>query len=538
MSPSLDSDEVHRKLALTVAFTAALKSRSGPCDFPSCALHPQSSNPQAKASAVSTTSMAPRFRGSNLVIKDCPPEQSHFDPPTPKHKALARRLKSRIPTWRLVPKLPKHRTFANFGSLGNGDSHDKAVKKHGLSRSITIAHFSNLARFRCHKGPPSAPSDDTKLDNSPTKLSPSPRQHDEADPFAEENLLDTSLDDILLLLPDGSSTPRRRDSVQRHSALPRGLNLGKVTEARSSLFKSNISPGIPSGPQPYATHNISPTEMLTPVIPQRTSSKVTGDTSPRVSRKHIQFKKHPSPSKTTLKSLKLCCQDKKFRPPTSFSFRKSSTVQDISAGIYGLYEATTVSQKRRSTPSRKAKLIHLRGKPSRTAAASTAATRVAGSPSEKVKSTSESTFAVTPPHDKITVPPPRHYMDPDFSETTRLGRALRVRSVNLADSSRSPPPRYTIPRPDISIRSQRTPSSFSCNLQPVMLFVNKENSTPDFSEKKKHPSPTKEEWEIIGDHWKHEMDKLGLRVCGFAPAPAQLASIEHPATVSYQHNIR
>ncbi|TLD25391.1 hypothetical protein PspLS_05425 [Pyricularia sp. CBS 133598] len=538
MSPSPDSDEVHHKLALTVAFTAALKSDSGPCDLLSCSLHTQSSNTRTKASAVSSTPMAPRFRGSNLVIQDCPPEQSHFDPPTPKHKVLARRLKSRLSTWRLVPKLPKRRTFANFTTLGSGDGHDKAAKKQGLSRSITIGHFSNLARLRRHKSPPSISSDDTKLDNSPTELSSTPRKHNETDPFAEENVLDTSIDALLLLLPDGSSTPRRRDSVQRQSALPRGLDLSKTTRARSSLFKSDIGNSLPSRLQPSATRSISPTEILKPAIPGRTSSRVTGDISSRLPGEQIQYKKHPSPSKNTLKSLKLCCQDTKFRPRTPFSFRKSSTMQDLSSGIYGLYEATTVSQKRRSTSSRKAKLIHLRGKSSKSVTAPTAATEAAGSTPEKVKSTSESTLAAKPTHNDVAVPHSGHYMDPDVSDTTRLGRALRFRSVNFRDSSRSPPPRYTLPRPDKSIRSQEAPNSFSRNLQPVRIFVDKENLIPDFAEKKKHPSPTKEEWQILGGHWRYEMDRLGLRVCGFAPAPAQLDSIEHPATVNHQHNAR
>lgn len=538
MLHSLDSDEVNHKLALTVAFTAALKSDSGPGDLLSYSLHASSSDTQTKVSPVSTTPMAPRFRGSNLVIQDCSPEKSHFDPPTPKHKAIARRLKSRLSTWRLVPKLPKRRTFANFAALGNGEGHDKALKKQGLSRSITIGHFSNLARIRRHKSPPSISSDDTKLDNSPTKLSSTAEQNDEADPFTEENVLDTSLDALLQLLPDGYSTPRRRDSVQRQSALPRGLDISKTTIARSSLLKPETFPSLPSRPQPYATHSISPTRMLKTAIPQRTSSKATGGISPRVSSEKIQYKKHPSPSKNTLKSLKLCCQDAKSHPRTAFSFRKSSTVQDFSAGIYGLYEATTVSQKRRSTPSRKAKLIQLRGKSSKSATTWTAATGVAGSTAEKVKGTSESTLAITPPHNNVAVPPSGYYRDPDVSDTAQLGRTLRFRSVNLRESSRPPPPRYTLPKPETSIRSQHAPSSFSPSMHPIRIFVDKESTIPDFSEKKKHPSPTKEEWEILGGHWRHEMDRLGLRVCGFAPAPVQLDSIEHPVTVKNQHNVR
>ncbi|TLS25901.1 hypothetical protein PpBr36_07744 [Pyricularia pennisetigena] len=489
--------------------------------------------------------MAPQFRGSNLVIQDCPPDQSHFDPPTPKHKALACRLKSRLATWRLVPTLPKRRTLANFGALGNGEGHDKAVKKQGLSRSITIANFNNLARLRRHKSPPCIPSDDTKLDYSPTNRSPTPRQHGEADPFAEENVFDTSLDALLLLLPDGSSTPRRRDSIKRQSALPRGLDINKTAIARSSSGKSNIGPSLPRRSQPYATRDIPPTGNWTPVIPRRTSSRVTGDISHRVPSERIQYKKHPSPSKNTLKSLKLCCQDAKLRPRVAFSFRKSSTVQDLSAGIYGLYEATTVSQKRRSTPSRKVKLIHLRGKSSKSASAPTAAKEIAGSASEKsngtsarVQATSKSTLAVTPRHKNVVIPPSGCYRDPDVSEATRSGRTLRLRSVNLRDSTRSPPPRYTLPRPDTSIRSQQAPSSFSRNLQPVRILIDKENLIPDYAEKKKHPSPTKEEWEILGGYWRHEMDELGLHVYGFAPASAQLDSIGHPATVNHQHNIR
>lgn len=519
-----DDEEINRRIAITIAFTAALKSEPVPQNF-------LSSDGHTNTSTASKPTLATRICGSQLLIRDCPQEQLHCDALTPKHKVLARRLKCRLSRWRLLPKQSKQsKTAASFVILTNPVNNDSSTTKRDLGRASMAARSRNAAKFRRHSSTSSLSSGKPQRNSTLPVLSQNWAQEtgklSETDPFMEENVLDTSLEAVLMLLPDGSSTPRRH-SAQRQSALPHGLDLSKKTKPQNLFVTSDKNPSQPPRFQLYPTEHIAATTMLTPAIPLRTTSRARGVTDPPSFDEPHQDRKHIAPSIKSWQSVEACCKDMQSMPRTPFSFRKSATVQELGAGVYGLYEATTISQKRRSTPSRKAKLIHLKGKSVKTIDSLVIVPKAADSDVGKSlhNSVSDTTLAATPSPTKTTTQNPTISPSPKGSTVKKSGRPLKPRSANLQELSRSPPLRNYLPSPEKLMGPPSMTGSFNL---PAKKFRDQENLSHNIPDKKKHPSPTKAEWDLLGNQWRKEMDSLGLRGAGLAPASTQLDSNDNP----------
>ncbi|KAL8377783.1 hypothetical protein RB595_008459 [Gaeumannomyces hyphopodioides] len=173
-----------------------------------------------------------------------PPSRGHLLDFGQQHEknsnGMVHRLKTRISSWKLLSRRSK--THANLASLcpeTAGEPTDPAQEHRGILRTRTAADLNMLASNYALQLAPSPHAYETDAEAAAPYIPQFISSGVDHDPFADEDMFNTSLNSILRAEPDllGSSTPRRFLSVLEPK-LPtvRRQSVSKV-EKRSSLVK-------------------------------------------------------------------------------------------------------------------------------------------------------------------------------------------------------------------------------------------------------------------------------------------------------------
>lgn len=182
--------------------------------------------------------MAFRTRGQPL------PSRGHLLDFTQQHEkngnGMVHRLKTRISSWKLLSRHSK--THANLATLcpeTDGEPIDHAQDHRGVIRTCTAADLNMLTGICARQMALSPLGHETCTESAAQYIPQDIPSAAERDPFFDEDMFDTSLNSFLQTEPDllGSSTPRRIPSVLG-PRLPnvRRQSVSKV-EKRSSLVK-------------------------------------------------------------------------------------------------------------------------------------------------------------------------------------------------------------------------------------------------------------------------------------------------------------
>ncbi|KAL8288060.1 hypothetical protein RB597_000243 [Gaeumannomyces tritici] len=173
-----------------------------------------------------------------------PPSRGHLLDFSQQHEknsnGMVHRLKTRISSWKLLSRRSKtHTNLASLCPETAGEPTDPAQERRGILRTCTAADLNMLTSTYAPQPAPSPHAHEMEAEATAQYMPQFVSSGVDHDPFADEDMFNTSLNSMLRTEPDllGSSTPRRFLSVLEPK-LPtvRRQSVSKV-EKRSSLVK-------------------------------------------------------------------------------------------------------------------------------------------------------------------------------------------------------------------------------------------------------------------------------------------------------------